>query len=177
MALLSTLPHITESQSSASATDNAIVRKLIQELQNLKAERQQLLAKIKSLESLQELNNGYVLSKEDIMEAFNEQTNMPLGLPAKISELGQEVNLLKRKINAIEKKKLKSYGKTTVHRIEKLKELLKGYGGSQAFKQLQSDMGLSPSQFTRLVNCLDERIFEVKRCPGAQRGEKMLILK
>jgi len=45
-------------------------------------------------------------------------------------------------------------------KIAKLKEILKGRGGSQTFKKLQKELDLSPSEFTHLVGCLNKRSFE-----------------
>jgi len=72
---------------------------------------------------------------------------------------------------------LKATGKKTAQRIASLKDLLKRRGGSQTFKKLQEDLGLSPSEFTRLVACLDKRSFEISRRPGSKRGEKVLSLR
>jgi hypothetical protein len=68
-------------------------------------------------------------------------------------------------------------GAKTATRIEKLKSILKRCGGSRTFAQLQKDLGLSPSQFTRLTKALDGRSFEVFRRAGGKRGEKVLRLK
>lgn len=79
-----------------------------------------------------------------------------------------------RGIDATAKKEMKHIGKKTRRRIEKLKELLKDYGGSQTFEQLQIDLNLSPSQFSQLMRKLDKRIFEVVYLPGGKKGEKVL---
>lgn len=70
-----------------------------------------------------------------------------------------------------------STGKKTLARAAKLKEILKARGGSQTFQKLQEDLGLSPSEFTRLVASLDKRSFEISRRPGSKRGEKVLSLR
>ncbi len=170
-----------ELQSSDFSVDSiALQKRLLQELLNLRADRQQLLAKLKDQGGPQEPDRDLVAPVEgapDLKEAFSEQANAPLELSTKMLEMDQNIQLLEQRISAMEEKKRTYHGRATGHRIKRLEELLKGYGGSQAFKQLQSDLGLSPSQFTRLVNCLDRRCFEIQRRPGAQRGEKMLILK
>jgi hypothetical protein len=68
-------------------------------------------------------------------------------------------------------------GKKTLARITQLKEILKKRGASQSFQQLQKDLGLSPSAFTRLLSYLDKRVFEVARKAGSWRGEKILKLR
>jgi chromosome segregation ATPase len=177
MTLPPTSSHSTKPQLSAAAANNDSQKSLFLELQHLKEERLQLLARIKVLE---ELNHDFTSRHGDMQavdSAFDEETSALSDLPDRILELSEDVRQIKQKINAMEENRLKSRGKRMMYRIEKLEELLKDYGGSQTFKRLQIDLGLSPSQFTRIVSCLDKRIFKVERCPGAQRGEKMLILK
>jgi hypothetical protein len=98
-------------------------------------------------------------------------------VPTRVLKLEKSVELLARKVCSLEENGTGARGKETVRRIEKLKDLLEFYGGSQTFGKLQNDLNLSPSQFTRLVKCLDKRRFETRRCPNARRGEKMLILR
>lgn len=159
----------------------ALQKRLLQELLNLRKERQQLLAKLKDLAGTLEPDRDlvtFVNGALDLKESISKQADAPaIEVSAKMLEMDQTIRLLELRISAMEEKKRSQYDRTTAHRIKRLEELLKGYGGSQAFKQLQSDLGLSPSQFTRLVKCLDRRCFEIQRCPGAQRGEKMLILR
>jgi hypothetical protein len=158
----------------------ALQKRLIQELLNLREERQQLLAKLRDLSSTPEPDRDLVASVNgalDLKGDISKQAGVPFEVSAKMLEMDLTIQILEQRISAMEEKKRTSHGRATAHRIKRLEELLKDYGGSQAFKQLQSDLGLSPSQFTRLVKCLDKRCFEIQRCPGAQRGEKMLILK
>ena len=68
-------------------------------------------------------------------------------------------------------------GKKTEARTERLKAILKRCGGPRTFTQLQKDLDLSPSEFTRLVATLGERSYEVHRKPGGKRGEKVLSLR
>jgi hypothetical protein len=68
-------------------------------------------------------------------------------------------------------------GKKTEARTERLKAILKRCGGSRTFTQLQKDLDLSPSEFTRLVATLDERSYELHRKPGGKRREKVLSLR
>ena len=158
----------------------ALQKRLIQELLNLREERQQLLAKLRDLSSTPEPDRDLVASVNgalDFKGDISKQAGVPFEVSAKMLEMDLTIQILEQRISAMEEKKRTSHGRATAHRIKRLEELLKDYGGSQAFKQLQSDLGLSPSQFTRLVKCLDKRCFEIQRCPGVQRGEKMLILK
>lgn len=174
-------PQTSKSQSIAFMTDFGVVlRQLLQEIQDLKAENRRLAERLEDLEELQEVCHGPIPAMEDrpaLKEAFARQREALSGLPCRVFELDQNLLLLEQRFSAREEYASKSNGKKTVHRIEKLKALLKIYGGSQSFKQLQDDLDLSPAQFTRLVGSLDKRSFEVKRRPGAKRGEKVLSLK
>lgn len=170
----------SEKQSSGFPRSlTAIQNELLRELITLRKENQLLLSKLNNQGDLQGHNHDPAVSGDDgsdLMEALPEQANLSLELSMWIFEMDKTIQLLEQRICAVEEKRT-SYGRTTERRIKRLEELLKRYGGSQAFKQLQSDLCLSPSQFTRLVNCLDKRCFEIRRCPGTQRGEKMLKLK
>lgn len=168
-------------QSLAFMADlGSVLRQLLQEVQDLRAENQQLIERVEALEDLQELYHGPVPEKDDwpyLKDALARQKDSLSGVSCKIDELGQDCQSLEQRMDAIEDKAKRSYGKKAVHRAKRLKELLKGYGGSQTFKQLQGDLGLDPSQFSQLVNKLDKRIFEVVRRPGGKRGEKVLKLR
>jgi hypothetical protein len=167
-------PHVpssaTKLQSPSITINGANQKKLLCDLRHLKAERQLLLARIKTLE---ELNHDTIFCEEygfDNNSVFNCQMNTLFEPPTGMFKLEQSIKLLEQRISAIEDN-MGSHGKKTTQRIEKLKGLLRVYGGSQAFKQLQIDLNLSPSQFTRLVKCLDKRYFEIRRCPGAKIDE------
>lgn len=174
-------PQTSKPQRIAFMTDFGVVlRQLLQEIQDLNTESQRLAERLDDLEELQEVYHGPIPAMGDrpaLKEAFARQRVALSGLSCRVFELGQNMHLLEQKLSAREENAPKSNGKKTVHRIEKLKALLKSYGGSQSFKQLQDDLDLSPAQFTRLVGSLDKRSFEVKRRPGAKRGEKVLSLK
>lgn len=174
-------PQTSKPQSIAFMTDFGVVlRQLLQENQDLKTENQRLAERLENLEELQEVYHGPIPTVGDrssLKEAFARQKEALFGLPCRVFELSQDLHLLEQRFSTREENASKSNGKKTVHRIEKLKALLKSYGGSQSFKQLQDDLDLSPAQFTRLVRNLDKRSFEVKRRPGAKRGEKVLSLK
>ena len=84
------------------------------------------------------------------------------------------VNSLREEVH---KEQKVTTGMKTLARIAKLKEILRARGGSQTFQKLQEDLGLSPSEFTRLVARLDKRSYEISRRPGSKRGEKVLSLR
>jgi hypothetical protein len=182
MGMMSTmaLSPAEEQYSEISINPIALQKRLLQELLSFREERQQLLAKLRDLGGTPEPGRHLVASVNaalDLKEDISKQADAPFEVSAKMLEMDRTIQFLEQRISAMEEKKRTSHGRATAHRIKRLEELLKGYGGSQAFKQLQSDLGLSPSQFTRLVKCLDKRRFDIQRCPGAQRGEKMLSFK
>jgi hypothetical protein len=181
MPLSSALPQDIQTQSFAFAMDLGIVlRQLLQEVQDLRAENQRLIAKVEALEALHELYHGPIPAKKDwpdLKEALARQKDALSELPTRAFEQDHDIQLQEQGIDSIAKKEMKHSGKKTRRRIEKLKELLKGYGGSQTFEQLQIDLNLSPSQFSQLVRKLDKRIFEVAYLPGGKKGEKVLKLR
>ena len=54
----------------------------------------------------------------------------------------------------------------TEARVKEVKTILKASGGSRTFQELERSLGLSRSQFSKLLNHLDKRIFEISRRPG-----------
>ncbi len=70
-----------------------------------------------------------------------------------------------------------SQGKKTKNRIERLKLILKNSRGSRTFQQLQDDLEISPSQFSKLIAAIDKRIFETFRREHGKHGEKVLRLR
>jgi hypothetical protein len=177
MALSPNQPHPTELQSSISTINHANRKMLFNDSHHPEAERQLLLPRIKTLEEPGHDLIFYEENGSNLKGGFDGQMNTLFELPARILKLEQNIELLTQKVSSLEENRTMSSGKETARRIDKLKDLLKVYGGSQTFRQLQNDLSLSPSQFTRLVKCLDERCFEIRRSPNAQRGEKLLLLK
>ncbi len=181
MPLSFALPQDIQPQSFAFAMDLGIVlRQLLQEVQDLRAENQRLIAKVEALEALHELYHGPIPAEKDwpgLKEALAMQKDASSDLLTRAFEQDHDIQLQEQGIDAIAKKEMKHSGKKTRRRIEKLKELLKGYGGSQTFEQLQIDLNLSPSQFSQLVRKLDKRIFEVAYLPRGKKGEKVLKLR
>lgn len=175
MSLSFVLPQDIQPQSFAFAMDlGAVLRQLLQEVQDLRAENQRLIAKVEALEALHELYHGPIPARRDwpdLREALARQKDAPAGV------FEQNVQFQDQGIGNTAKKDTKPKGKKTMQRIEKLKELLIGYGGYQTFEQLQIDLNLSSSQFSQLVRKLDKRVFEVAYLPGGKKGEKVLTLK
>jgi hypothetical protein len=68
-------------------------------------------------------------------------------------------------------------GEKTKARTEQIKIFLKARGGSSTFKTIREHLRLKPNQFSRLVEGLDKRVFDVSKRPGSKTGEKILSLK
>jgi hypothetical protein len=63
---------------------------------------------------------------------------------------------LELKVQCIKEGELQSQGgKKTEIRMREVKQILKTSGGSRTFKELEKSLGLSPSQFSKLLNHLD----------------------
>ncbi len=175
MSVSSVLPQDIQSQPFAFAMDlGAVLRQLLQEIKDIGAENQRLIEKVEVLEKLHELYHGPIPSEEDrpaLKEALARQKNTPTRV------FDQDDQLQEQRTDTPTEKETKPRGKKTLQRIERLKELLKGYGGSQTFEQLQIDLDLSPSQFSQLARKLDKRVFEIAYLPGGKKGEKVLMLR
>jgi hypothetical protein len=62
-------------------------------------------------------------------------------------------------------------------RVEAITRILKKVPGGQArLKDVRRELGLSPTQMSRLVKHLDDRTFEVKRMPH-KNNEKVIRLR
>jgi hypothetical protein len=150
---------------------------ILKRLQSLNHEVEELKAKLNSLEVLEEIYHGSAPLPDEVSllrECWKKRREVLDDLPSRVWGIEEDLSTLEK---AFHKNEPKAPGKKTAARIEKLKEILKQNGGSQAFIQLQDDLDLNPSQFSQLVNKLDKRVFETSRRPGTKRGEKILKLK
>jgi len=150
---------------------------ILKEIKNLQQEVKDLNGQVKSLEALEEIYHGPAPQPEEVpllRECWTKRREILDDLPSRVWGIEEDLSTLEK---AFLKNEPKAPGKKTAARIERLKEILKHNGGSQAFTKLQDDLDLNPSQFSQLVNKLDKRVFEIFRRPGAKRGEKILKLK
>jgi hypothetical protein len=150
---------------------------ILQGIKSLNQEVQGIKKRLEGLEALEEIYHGPTPSTEDlpfIRNYWDVKRDEIKDLPMIVKAIDEDLSSLEKEVRC---KELKSPGKKTDARINKLKGLLKGYGGSQTFKQLQSDLDLSPSQFSQLVDKLDKRVFEISPRPRGKKGEKVLKLK
>lgn len=150
---------------------------ILKEIKGLQQEVKDLKGQVKSMEALEGIYHGPAPQPEEVpllRECWTKRRKVLDDLPSRVWGIEEDLSTLEK---AFHKNEPKAPGKKTAARIEKLKEILKHNGGSQAFTQLQDDLDLNPSQFSQLVNKLDKRVFEISRRPGAKRGEKILKLK
>lgn len=150
---------------------------ILKGLKSLSQEVQDLKTRINSIEVLEEIYHGPAPRTEDIplvREARATKRELLESLPTRVWALEQDLTALERVVHS---KEPKAPGKKSAARIEKLKTILKGYGGSATFKQLQNDLDMNPSQFSQLVAKLDKRVFEVSLRPRGKKGEKILKLR
>ena len=161
-----------EPQSPAHiAVPVSILEQILSEVQALRDEVQDLRDTITSQAGELAIHRQQI----NALEGHLETTEGRLALD--IAHDRQRISKLESSNVKCENDSPRPQGAKTAARIEKLKAILKRCGGSRTFQQLQRDLGLSPSQFTRLVKCLDQRSFEVFRRTGGKRGEKVLRLR
>jgi hypothetical protein len=172
-----------------------LTRGQLQEI--IQAAIQPLLDRIEALDSLQARNSlcGDPEDQKNLLEIVEHQAQITQALNAKLAAFSEKIGAVESKIENLDEQtqleraydrqriaKLETGthanpGPKTASRIAKLKEVLKGRGGSSTFAQIQKDLGISPSQLSKLVSRLDKRIFEVWRRAGGKHGEKVLGLR
>jgi len=151
------------------------LRDIIQEvIAPITQEVRDLNGDIKTLRSFCEVHLGTIpgadeKDRADHLDAYARRRKRINELPFEFHCLENRINdLLMPAIDRHEKIlcELKvsspSSGKVTQERIAEVTRLLKASPeGSLSFKTLRSKMGLQPNQFTRVINALDKRKFEV----------------
>lgn len=160
-----------------------VVKAQAEEIQALKsilqaqAEREKSReSRLEELEALQVLYHGESPAPEErpaLSEALQRQRQAQASLPSRVWSLEEDMETLEQEVHS--RKETEPGGKKTQARVKQLKEILKK--GSRTFKELQRQLSLSPSQFSKLLNHLDKRVFEIARRPGGKKGEKILGLK
>lgn len=156
-----------------------------QEIQTLKLILEAQSKRLETLEDLQELYHGKVPAQEDrpiLREVWERRRAAQESLPSRVFGLEEDLQSLEEEVRSQKEKALgqpqaPGGGRKTEARKKELKKILKASGGSRTFQELEKSLGLSRSQFSKLLNHLDKRIFEVSRRPGGKRGEKILGLR
>lgn len=153
------------------------------EIQALKSILEAQSKRLEKLEGLQELYHGEPPAPEDkeiLREVWERRRAAQESLPSRVFGLEEDLQSLEKEVRsekALGQPQAPGGGRKTEARIKELKKILKASGGSRTFQELEKSLGLSRSQFSKLLNHLDKRIFEVSRRPGGKRGEKILALR
>ena len=159
-----------------------IVEAQAQEIKALKSILEAQSQRLENLEDLQELYHGEPPAPEDrsiLREVWERRRAAQESLPSRVFGLEEDLQSLEEEVRSQKGKEgePRGGGRKTEARIKDLKKILKAQGGSRTFQELERTLGLSSSQFSKLLNHLDKRIFEVSRRPGGKRGEKILSLR
>ncbi len=153
-----------------------------QEIQALKSILEVQAKRLETLEGLQEIYHGEPPAPEDkeiLREVWERRRAAQESLPSRVWSLEEDLQSLEEEVRSQKEKEgePREGGRKTEARIRELKKILKAHGGSRTFQELEGALGLSRSQFSKLLNHLDKRIFEISRRPGGRRGEKILGLR
>ena len=152
------------------------------EIQALKSILEAQSKRLEKLEDLQEVYHGPAPAPEDkeiLREVWERRRAAQESLPSRVFGLEEDLQSLEEEVRSQKGKEgePRGGGRKTEARIKEVKKILKAHGGSKTFQELERALGLSRSQFSKLLNHLDKRIFEVSRRPGGKRGEKILGLR
>jgi hypothetical protein len=159
-----------------------IVEAQAQEIQALKSILEGQSERLETLEKLEEIYHGKPPAPEErpmLREVYQRRRKAQEDLPSRVWSMEEDLKSLEQEVQSLrgreEEKPLE--GRKTEARIKEVKKILKASGGSRTFQELERSLGLSPSQFSKLLNHLDKRVFEISRRPGGKRGEKVLSLR
>lgn len=159
-----------------------IVEAQAQEIKALKSILEVQSQRLENLEDLQDLYHGKVPAQEDrpvLREVWERRRAAQESLPSRVFGLEEDLQSLEKEVRSQKEKEgePRGGGRKTETRIREVKKILKASGGSRTFQELEKNLGLSSSQFSKLLSHLDKRVFEVSRRPGGKRGEKILGLR
>jgi Fic family protein len=161
-----------------------IVEAQVQEIQALKAIVEAQSERLETLERLEEIYHGKPPAPEErpmLREVYQRRRKTQEDLPSRVWSMEEDLHSLEQEVQSLrrreEEKPQAHGGRKTEARIKEVKRILKASGGSRTFQELEKSLGLSPSQFSKLLNHLDKRTFEISRRPGGKRGEKVLSLR
>jgi Fic family protein len=159
-----------------------VIQAQAQEIRALKSILEAQSKRLETLEDLQELYHGELPAPEDkeiLREVWGKRRAAQESLPSRVFGLEEDLQSLEEEVRSPKGKEgeARGGGKKTEARIKEVKQILKASGGSRTFQELEKRLGLSRSQFSKLLNHFDKRIFEVSRRPGGKRGEKILGLR
>lgn len=153
------------------------------EIEALKSILEAQSKRLEKLEDLQEVYHGPAPAPEDkeiLREVWERRRAAQESLPSRVFGLEEDLQSLEEEVRsekALGQPRALGGGRKTEARIKELKKILKASGGSRTFQEMEKSLGLSRSQFSKLLNHLDKRVFEITRRPGGKRGEKILSLR
>jgi hypothetical protein len=154
------------------------------EIQALKSILEVQSERLETLEKLEEIYHGKSPAPEErpmLREVYQKRRKTQEELPSRVWSMEEDLQSLEQEVQSLkvkeEEKPQAQGGRKTEARIKEVKRILKASGGSRTFQELERALGLSSSQFSKLLNHLDKRVFEISRRPGSWRGEKVLSLK
>ena len=161
-----------------------IIEAQAQEIQALKSILQAQAERLETLEKLEELYHGKAPAQEErpiLREVYQKRRKTQEELPSRVWSMEEDLQSLEQEVQSLRgregERPQAQGGRKTEARIKEVRRILKASGGSRTFQELERALGLSPSQFSKLLNHLDKRTFEVSRRPGGKRGEKILSLR
>jgi len=152
------------------------------EIKALQVKLEAQAERLETLEKLEELYHGKPPAQEErpiLREVYQRREEAQASLPSRVWSMEEDLQSLEQEVQSLKGKEGEKTlgGRKTEARIKEVKGILKASGGSRTFQELERSLGLSRSQFSKLLNHLDKRIFEISRRPGGKRGEKVLRLR
>jgi hypothetical protein len=117
--------------------------------------------RLETLEKLEELYHGKPPVQEErpiLREVYQRREEAQASLPSRVWSMEEDLQGLEREVQSLKGKE----GERPL---------------AQGGRKTEGSLGLSRSQFSKLLNHLDKRIFEISRRPGGKRGEKVLSLR
>lgn len=161
-----------------------VVESQAQKIRALESILQVQAERLETLERLEELYHGKPPAQEErplLREVYQRREEAQASLPSRVWSMEEDLQSLELEVQSLRgkegEKPLAQGGRKTEARIKEVKRILKASGGSRTFQELERSLGLSRSQFSKLLNHIDKRVFEISRRPGGKRGEKILSLR
>jgi len=155
-----------------------------QKIRALESILQAQAERLETLERLEELYHGEPPAQEErplLREVYQRREDAQASLPSRVWSMEEDLQSLEQEFQSLREKEGEKPqvqgGRKTEARIKEVNGILKAFGGSRTFQELERSLNLSPQQFTYLVSHLDKRVFEISRRPGTKRGEKILSLR
>jgi hypothetical protein len=122
--------------------------------------------RLETLERLEELYHGKPPAQEErpiLREVYQRREEAQASLPSRVWSMEEDLQSLEQEVQSLRGKEGEKAqgGRKTEAMIKEVKRILKASGGSRTFQELERSLGLSPSQFSKLLNHLDKRILRL----------------